>query len=101
MNEPSLWDALRDAAPSCEARRPSVGKRVRVLHGHQQGGVGTVKRHMRRYSNLFKYLPPGNAHLAEMCGTHGFVVLVEFDDQRPRKWIKANEVEILLAETDR
>lgn len=94
--EASIWDALRDLAPGCAEGRPSPGKRVKVLHGTQQGATGVVRRHMRdKFSTLFRYLPAGNAHLAEMRGTAGFVVLVDFDDARPSKWIKADQVEIL------
>lgn len=90
----AAWHILANEA---SAQRPSEGKRVRIVGGRKhQGREGVVRVHMEsKYENAFRYASDAQAHLREMTGRYGFVVLVQPDDGSAAFWVKADYTEVL------
>lgn len=85
-----FWQKLaNDLGPS----RPDPGKRVLVVGGRKhKGKTGTVVRHRRDQFYHWYCVPEANAHLREMAGRAGFVVLVQTESDL--FWIRADYVEV-------
>jgi hypothetical protein len=89
----TAWQAI---ANDLSNQRPSVGKRVKVTGGRKHTGkTGTVSRHQpSRFVNATRYASDAQAHMREMAGRFGYVVMVSPDDGAAF-WIDADKVEVI------
>jgi len=79
------WDAMRDLTkdPATIARRPNVGRRVRVIAGRMLGAEGQVTWHGRDRFARTRYMDSMQSHLANVQGLWGFRVRIQPDAGEP------------------
>ena len=90
-------DAWQSIADELSKQRPWPGRRVRVTGGRKHAGKeGTVLRHqVSKYNDVFRYASEAQAHMREMAGRSGFVVLVQPDNDSKPFWVDADKVDVL------
>jgi hypothetical protein len=78
------WSALKSLSidPTITERRPTVGRRVRVIEGKKLGAVGTVQWHGQTQYTLraYRYCDSMQAHMLDLMGRHGFRVKIRSDE---------------------
>jgi len=82
--EQGAWDALKSLSinPTITERRPTIGRRVRVIGGRKLGIEGTVQWHgQTQYTRrAYRYCDSMQAHMLDLMGLYGFRVKIRSDE---------------------
>lgn len=85
------WQAIAD---SCEAKRPSAGKLVRVSSGKHSGETGIVTWHgIDRFADT-RFQTDAQLQMRDMMGTFGFRVRVQ-PESGTAFFVSADKVEVI------
>lgn len=89
-----FWQQLAD---DLSAQRPYPGRRIEIVKGRKhKGKTGIVRRHMPdRYYDAFRYASEASAHMIQMAGREGYVVLVD-PENGPSFWVRADYTKVLV-----